>query len=114
MKISHSHLNTLWPWIILGLGFAAGLTVFTGALPRLRTWLVLAFLLWCPGMAFVRLLRTEDWIITATLAIALSLALNAMVALLLLYFWAWSPINGMMMILAISFLGVMFKTGEEP
>lgn len=113
MKISHSHLNALWPWIILVWGLAAGLIVFTGALPSQRTWLVFAFLLLCPGMAFVRLLHTGDWIIKATLAVALSLALNAMVALLLLYFRAWSPLNGMMMILAISFLGVMFKTREE-
>ena len=74
-------LHWLWPAIIVVSAVAAGGLVYAGVAGPLRVAAVLWFLLICPGMAFVRLLRVADLATELMLAIGLSLALDAVVAI---------------------------------
>lgn len=89
----------LWPILILSSALAAVAVSLLDAPPLVRAPLVGWFLLVCPGMAFVRLLRIQNGLALWTLAIALSFALSILVPTLMLYANLWSP-NGTLVILA--------------
>jgi hypothetical protein len=65
--------------------------VAVGASPTYRTPVVVAFLLACPGMPLVRLLALSNQALEWSLAIALSLSLDVLVASGLIYSGVWSP-----------------------
>lgn len=98
----------VWPFVIVLLGVFAFLTVVIGVWPQWRALIVFSFMLICPGMAFVRLLNVKDSLITITLAVALSLAIDAVVAMIQLYSQQWSPTFGLVILIAISFIGLLF------
>jgi hypothetical protein len=97
----------LWPLtIILSAGAAALFTfVFPGtaARPFVDMW----FLFVCPGMAVVRLFRLNNAVAEWMLAVALSFALDAIVAGSLLYANRWSPTVTMLILLEFSLAGVI-------
>jgi hypothetical protein len=108
------HLRRHWAaWLILGLSLLTGLTVFTGILPGIRPWVVLVFYVTCPGLAVVRLFRIRDSLTVMVLVVALSLALDASVAMLLLYAGAWSYGTGLLILLGISLLGAAFSIWQR-
>jgi hypothetical protein len=74
-----------WPVVILISAFAVNYVVITGFQSMVRPLLVMWFLMVCPGIAFVRLLRFDSFVIELTLAVALSLALDTIVAVSLIY-----------------------------
>jgi hypothetical protein len=79
----------LMPYLLLTLLLMAGLVVTLEAPAILRIPVMLVFLLIAPGMAFVPLLRLEpaqEW----TLAVALSLLLEALTATVLAGIQLWS------------------------
>ncbi len=88
-----------WPALIFSSALAAVAVSLLDAPPLVRAPLVGWFLLVCPGMAFVRLLRIQNGLALWTLAIALSFALSILVPTLMLYANLWSP-NGTLVILA--------------
>ena len=115
MKIAHNNPDPYWPWIITIACTVTGLTLWTGFLPDFRPMIVFAFLLVCPGMAYVQLLSINDSIIKVVLAIALSLSIDTIVAMILLASGAWAPLRGMMIIIAISLLGIILRINNaEP
>jgi len=67
------------------------------------------FLFLCPGMAFVRLLRVGESLTELTLALALSLAINAIVAITMLYTGTWSPKWGLGIVIGISMCGAALQ-----
>lgn len=69
---------------------AASFFVFQDIHSPFRSLISLSFLLLAPGLAVARLLRLDDRLMQLSLALALSLALDALVATLLLYANAWS------------------------
>jgi hypothetical protein len=73
--------------------------------PPIAFW----FLLVCPGMAYVRLLRLKDSLAEWTIAIALSLALDAAVAGVMLFARAWSPGHGLIALIVISLAGALLQ-----
>ena len=81
----------LWPAIILLSALAAGLVAFvfpgTGVRPALIMW----FLFVCPGMTVVRFFRFADLVVDSLLAVALSIAIDAGIAGIMLYAGWWSP-----------------------
>jgi hypothetical protein len=101
--------SLLWPGIIAVSALAAGLVVFARLETPFRPWIVFWFLFVCPGMAFVRLLRLQDRVAEWTLAFALSIALDAIVAASLLYARAWSPDWGLVILIAISLGGAALQ-----
>ena len=99
-----------WP-VILAVSAVAVQLLFTIESPSpLRVALVLWFLLFCPGMAVVRLLELEDVLARWVLALGLSLGLNGIVSGIALYAGLWS-VEGMLSVLAgITLVGAGLQT----
>jgi hypothetical protein len=95
--------------LIIVLLLATIAAIVTDAPQPLRALVVLSFLFLCPGMAFVRLLRLKDTWAEWTLAIALSLAIDALVAIFILYVGLWSPIWIFVVIAVLTLAGVLFQ-----
>ena len=104
-----SRVTWFWPVTILVSALGMYFVMFHAADSPIRPLLALWFLFICPGMAFVPLLRIQDGFAEFTLAIALSLALDAGVAMLLLYTGVWFPVWGLVILLWISIGGVLLQ-----
>jgi hypothetical protein len=74
-----------WPPVIGVSAVVAAIVVYADVDVAARPVLVLWFMLVCPGMAVVRLLRLTDPMTELAIAVALSLALNTILAGALLY-----------------------------
>ncbi|HEX2863819.1 MAG TPA: hypothetical protein VHN99_04575 [Deinococcales bacterium] len=81
------------------------LVVLTAPIPALRLPVGLWFLLVCPGMALARACRLNDALAEFGLAVGLSLALDAIVALAMVYARAWSPGAALAVLAFIAFAG---------
>jgi hypothetical protein len=79
-----------WPISCAAVTACAAAVVFAGEAPTIRAVIVLPFLLVCPGVAVVRLLRLRDAAATIALALAASVAIDGIVPGALLYAHAWS------------------------
>ena len=97
----------LWPVIIIFSAGAAALFTFVVPGSAARPIVDLWFLFVCPGMAVARLLRLNNAAAEWMLAIALSFALDAFIAGILLYVNRWSPTATLVILLDFSLLGVI-------
>ena len=77
--------------------------------PPLRPILIFWFLLICPGMAFVRLLQIQNPLSELTIAIAFSLALDTIIAEIMIYSGIWSPKLGLAALICISVVGALLQ-----
>jgi len=93
------------PAVLLSSVLALGAVLIAGAESPLRTLLAVWFLLVCPGLALAPLVRLSDALGTATVAIALSIALDMIVAAALLYAGVWSPVAAFMILATITLAG---------
>lgn len=109
MNAEGLRVRGIWPGVILGSAVASGLFYFLGLASPFRLMIILWFLLVCPGMAFVRLLKFDETYYEWTLAIALSISLDAIVACLLLYTGLWSIELGLLIVILMSFLGAYLQ-----
>ena len=109
--MSRSHLlqSLAWPALIAGSAAATALTVYGDALSPLRPVIVLWFLVVCPGMAYVRLLRLGNAVTTWTLAVALSFGINSLIAMVMVYTGWWRPEHGLAVLLAVTSVGVLLS-----
>jgi hypothetical protein len=98
-----------WPAIIIVSNISISLLVFGEFLPPVRPLMSFWFLLVCPGMAYVPLLHIRDGPVEWTLAIAVSLAIDAIVATFMVYTGNWSPNGGLIALMAISTGGVALQ-----
>ena len=105
--------NSFWPKIIAISAIGAGAVVLTDSLPTLRYTFTLWFLLVCPGMAYVRLLHIRDRVTEWTLAIGLSLAIDATVSIVMLYAGKWSPNFALAALIAVTAGGVAFQLRDK-
>lgn len=71
----------------------------------LRSIIAFWFLLVCPGLAFIPLLRLPSRAVEWTLAVALSLALGVLVSEALVLARAWTPEGGLSCLIALSLSG---------
>lgn len=94
-----------WPWLIVFSAFALGSVSAAGGSSALRTLLAVWFLLLCPGLALTGLLRLEDAWAELTLAIALSVALDTLIAGVMLYLGVWSPPAVLAIVVGLSLAG---------
>ena len=95
-----------WPLIILISAFGIALMMVGNIESPIRPLLAFWFLLVCPGMAFVRLLRVDRRLTEWTLAIALSIAIDVIVTEIMVLGKLWSPTAGLMVIISISIVGI--------
>jgi hypothetical protein len=66
---------------------------------------ILWFVTICPGMSLVSLLKLRHFIIEVTLAIALSLSLDAIIVGIFLYVGYWSPPVMLWVLITLSLIG---------
>jgi len=106
----------LWlgPAIIILSTVAAGLVTFVVIDTAVRPFIVLWFLFVCPGMALVRFFRLEELVVEWILALALSFAVDAIVAGVLLYAGRWSPTATLEILMGISLGGAILQIGLAP
>jgi hypothetical protein len=97
----------LWPLVItisaLGTGLVSSWDVESPLRPAISLW----FLIVCPGMALVRLLRLRDGVIEWAIAIALSLALETGVNEIMMYTGRWAPKWGLLIVMTITLVAVI-------
>jgi hypothetical protein len=99
-----------WPLIIILSAGAIGFAVLPAtAVPPFRALAAFWFLLICPGMAFVPLLRIGDCMTDVPLGIALSIALDAVVAEAMVLTRHWSPEWGLLILICISIAGAALQ-----
>lgn len=101
--------SRLWPASILVAGASLDAVTFGHVDVPLRPWLALWFLLICPGMALVPLLRLSDRLVEVVLAVALSIALDTLVAGVFLYAGIWSPEASLATLSGLSLGGVTLQ-----
>lgn len=99
----------IWPGVILVSAAAASWFFFQGIGSPFRLIATLWFLFVCPGMAFVRLLRLETSSYEWTLAVVMSISIDAIVASLLVYTHSWSMELGMSILVVLSLLGAFLQ-----
>lgn len=98
-----------WPVIIIASAIGAERALSSGSGAPIQPLLVSWFLLICPGMAFVRLLRIEERATEVLLAIALSIAIDMIAAEILLYAEVWSAAWVLSLLIGISLAGVALQ-----
>lgn len=98
-----------WPVLILIWAAATALVVFADILPAVRPAVVIGFMLICPGMALIRLLRISDTLHEMVFAIGLSLAIDSALASLMLYAGAWNPDRSVAYLIILSVVGALFQ-----
>ncbi len=109
-------LQASWKWSVLIAASVVGVALVTfvdTAPPALRTLVASWFLLVCPGLALVRLMRLNEPLRIWPLAIALSLALDAVVAITMLYANVWSVQLGMVVLMGICLFGLSFSLIQQ-
>jgi hypothetical protein len=109
----HSLKKWLWPATIALSALAAGLV--NSILPHLvgRPIIVLWFLCVCPGMTIIRFLQLQEPVTEWTLAIALSLVIDAAVAGIQLYLGYWSPPLTLTILINLCIVGVIMQIAKK-
>ena len=90
----------------LALAGAAGAAVLLSLGNPIRSLFVLSFLVAGPGLALVPLMRLDGWA-GLTLAVGLSLALDALVATVMIYANLWSPTATLAVLVLVSAVGAI-------
>lgn len=94
-----------WPtWLALASFVVAAVVIFDVPSP-LRPLAVLAFLGFGPGLSVIGLFGISDLTQRLVLSIAVSLALDTIVAGLSLYAGLWSPVGVLLILIAITLVG---------
>ncbi len=102
-------ITWLYPTIIILLAIAASLVTFVFPGTIVRPFVLIAFLFFCPGVAVVRFFRLNYMIIEWLLAFTLSVAIDALVAGILLYAGLWSPIHIFIILLGLCLLSAIIQ-----
>lgn len=95
-----------WIVVILVMTLAAGIAAALALPLPLRPAVIVPFALLCPGMALIRLVRIPSHLGEVTLGIALSIAIDGLVAGALLYANAWSPAWTFTILVGITLVGL--------
>lgn len=96
--------SVILPSVVMVWALAADEIVAYGAGNPWQSAIVLPFLCVGPGLALVPLLRVGGWA-GLTLALGVSLALDALVPTAMIYAGAWSPDTALAVLVVLSFLG---------
>lgn len=101
--------SLIWPIVILASALAIGLDTAGNITSPIRPYLAFWFLLVCPGMSFIILLGINNWLSKLTLAVALSIGIDLLVAETMVLAGRYSPEPALLIIIAISTLGVIMQ-----
>ena len=96
-----------WPIIILLSGIATELVIHLLPGQEITMLITMCFLFVCPGMAFLRFFRLGTLVVEITIAVALSLSIDAVVTGIFLYAHAWNPTYTLLSLIICSSLGAI-------
>jgi uncharacterized membrane protein len=94
-----------WPILIISSAILAGILALSNVSGPIRSIIQFWFILVCPGMAVLRLLKIQDNITEFVLAIALSLIFSTLLAEVMVFAHLWSPILELTILIGISMAG---------
>lgn len=103
--------RAFWPAAVIGVALATAIAVYGELGATVQLPLVLLFLLLAPGMAIARLLRLNDALTELLIAVALSLALDTLVSLALLFAGVPSPDVALAGLLGITVVATLLDPG---
>lgn len=103
----------VWPACLVVSMLVVGVLAFGDVDSAVRPVLTLAFLVVCPGLAFVRLLHVEKRWMEWSLAVALSISLDTVVATASLYGGVWSPNGILAVLLCLTLLGLILECASS-
>jgi hypothetical protein len=81
-------------------------------LDAIRAGVTLAFMAAAPGMALMGLLRLDDLLLELSLALALSLVLETIIAMALLLFRHWVPSHGLILLEVLAGAGALAQANQ--
>ncbi len=99
--------DLLWPGIVAASTVAMAVVTALGLGPPIAPFVAGWFVFVCPGLPYVRLLNLGDPLNELLLAVALSLSLESVVSLVLLWGSSWTPVRMLQIVIAITVLGVL-------
>ncbi len=91
--------------MLLGSSLVLVAATVAGAPQPLRGVVALWFFLTCPGLAIVGLLRIDDLLAEALIAVALSVAIGMLLAVAMVLTHTWSPVVATATLVALSLAG---------
>jgi hypothetical protein len=104
-----TRLGRPWPLLILASCVAVALVYWLDAPQPTRSIFVFWFFLTCPGIAVVGLLNIRDRLNEVVLGVALSIAVDTGVALVMALAKVWSPDLGLAVLIGFSLLGAAIQ-----
>ncbi|MCL5256795.1 MAG: DUF1616 domain-containing protein [Chloroflexi bacterium] len=104
----------VWTLVIAASAAAMGIAIYGNMPVPVRLLAAACFLPFCPGMAIVRLLKIEDGVAELAVAIALSIAIETIVAMALVYARLWSPNLVLAIIIGITVAGTVAQWVRRP
>jgi hypothetical protein len=99
----------IWGWPVVIICSAVATRLVTLVLPSIvvQPIIVMWFLFVCPGMVLVRFFRIREVVAEWMLALALSIAIDAIVASVALYVGEWSPANILDILIGYCLIGAV-------
>ena len=82
------------------------------SLDPVRAPVTLAFMVAGPGMALMGLLRLDDLLLELSLALALSLVLETIIAMAMLLLKHWVPATGLVVLEVVAVIGVLAQANQ--
>lgn len=109
-------LRWAWPLAIIASAAAMGIAAYWNMPAPFRLAAAACFLPFGPGMAIVRFLQIQDGVAELASAIALSIAIETVVATAMVYARLWSPESALAMLLGLSAAGALMQLvrGRSP
>jgi hypothetical protein len=95
-------LSVAYTVTIVALASGSALCILTDIGSPIRPAVTSTFLLICPGLACTRLLRIQPAMVEATVAVAISLAIDALIAECMVYARLWSPATALWLLIAFT------------
>ena len=109
-------LGGYWRIAVIGVllvpTFALSAVSDVHSLDAVRAAVTLAFMAMGPGMALMGLLRLDDLLLELSLALAVSLALDTIIAMALLLLNHWVPSHGLIVLEALAGIGALAQANQ--
>jgi hypothetical protein len=99
----------VWPAVLIVSTLGAVLVALGPVASPARPLITFWFLLICPGLAFTRLLSVGSALIELTLGIVLSLGIETIIALFMVYTRHWWPNGALGALAAITLVGATIQ-----
>jgi hypothetical protein len=96
-----------WPFVVAALSVAITVVRIADIGPPIAPLIALVFVLFCPGLPYVRMLDVREPLTEAVMSVALSISIEALVSVPLLVASAWTADRMLAMAIAIAMFGAI-------